>query len=84
MSYPMLTFGGKNKRAKYTRKAKGVRKKGMEIESTDPDRAMAGGDYKQVALARHQGFVKPKLAKKLTAVDKWIKKRNLGQFKHKS
>jgi hypothetical protein len=60
------------------------KKKKIKIESTKPSPDFAGGSHKLNALAKHQGFVKPKLAKKLTKIEKWIKKRNLGELSSKS
>jgi len=84
MSKPMLTFGGKKKKANYTRKTKGVKKKGMEIETTHIHSTMGAGSHTLNATQRHQGIVKPKMAKKLTKTEKWIERRNFGETAGKS
>ena len=58
------------------------KKKKIKIESTRLFADFQPGNHKHSALQKHQGFVKPKLAKKLEKTEKWIKKRNYGEVKN--
>ncbi|GEM_PF-4953580 len=60
---------------------KAQKKKKIKIESTKISHKNQPGHHTHMALAKHQGFVKKKLAKKLEKTEKWIKKRNYGEAK---
>ena len=60
---------------------KAQKRKKIKIESTRLAAPYQPGNHKHSALAKHQGFVKKKLAKKLEKTEKWIKKRNYGEVK---
>lgn len=57
------------------------KKKKIKIEHPKPFADLQPGSHKHSALAKHQGFVSKKTAKKLEKTEKWIKKRNYGEVK---
>jgi hypothetical protein len=57
------------------------KRKKIKIETTRLFADFQPGNHKHTALQKHQGFVKPKMAKKLEKTEKWIKKRNYGEIK---
>lgn len=56
-------------------------KKKIQIKGTKVSPSLGAGSHTLNALQKHQGIVKPKMAKKLTKTESWIKKRNLGHLK---
>ena len=55
--------------------------KKIKIKGTKISPKLGAGSHHLNALQKHQGIVKPTMAKKLTKTEKWIKKRNLGHLK---
>jgi hypothetical protein len=65
---------------KVTQRQKRRRKKIVPIPETKPSPDFGAGSHKLRALQKHVGIVKPKTARKMESIEKWIKRRNRGEI----
>jgi hypothetical protein len=55
----------------------------IKIKETKLNQELSAGSHKLNALQKHVGIVKPKKARGLEKIEKWIKRRNYGELANK-